>query len=98
MESWLSIKLTNDLDLTSFLRSFGNAYCTALRPWISRATWLGLPFMFGRGVIRRMCGVPLPCGGLRRTESLCFSWRQTVCAPNPPYSFTPHLDKPPSKH
>ncbi|MEQ1740725.1 MAG: hypothetical protein ABL884_12560, partial [Methyloglobulus sp.] len=42
---------------------------------ISRATWLGfdLPLLFGRGVIRRMCGVPLPCGGLRRTETPCFA-------------------------
>ena len=37
---------------------------------ISRAMWLvfDLPLLFGRGVIRRMCGVPFPCGGLRRTE------------------------------
>jgi hypothetical protein len=38
---------------------------------IRRATWLGfdLPLLFGRCVIRRVCGVPLPCGGLRRTET-----------------------------
>ncbi len=26
----------------------------------------------GRGVIRRTCGVPLPYGGLRRTETPCY--------------------------
>jgi len=32
-----------------------------------------------------MCGVPLPCGGLRRTKTSYIPEYYTICAPNPPY-------------
>jgi hypothetical protein len=54
---------------------------------ISRANCLGfdVSLLVGRGVIRRMSGVRLPFGGLRRTETHYLFECLTICAPNPPY-------------